>query len=292
MRERLLGADDLQLINQLSLNAKRRVTGLVTGEQRSPIQGGGIEFADYREYQPGDDIRQIDWTVFLRLRRLLVRLFAEEKELTLMLLMDISRSMRFGKPDKLWFASRIAAVLAGISIHNGNRAGVLTMGSELSELIPPVRNNSALADIVRTLTTIQPVSHYDPIQSIHQFAARYGRRCMVVMLSDCLYPEWAETIQGLAVSGCEGYVIQVLSSAELNPPQIGEVTLVDMENSTEVPLHIGNDETREYRQEMAQFLREVRQSTIRNGLGHTMVSTDQPLARLFHNDLRQGGLLC
>jgi uncharacterized protein (DUF58 family) len=272
--------------------AKRRVAGLVTGEQRSPIQGGGIEFADYREYQPGDDIRQIDWAVFLRLRRLLVRLFAEEKELTLMLLMDVSQSMRFGKPDKLWFASRIAAILAGISIHGGNRAGILTMGAQLTELVPPVRTRSALADIARTLVNIQPSANFNPERSIRQFAARYGRRCMVVLLSDFLYPQWAETIRGLAISGCEGYVVQVLSSDELNPPQMGEVTLVDIESSRELPLHVGSEETRRYRQEMAGFLHELRQTTMRNGLGHTLVATDMPLARLFHHELRQGGLVC
>ena len=106
MEKRLLDAQDYQLIQQLSIAAKRRIAGLATGEQRSPHYGGGIEFADYRDYQAGDDIRQIDWSVFLRLRRLLVKLCAQEKELTLMILIDISRSMRFGKPDKLWMAAR------------------------------------------------------------------------------------------------------------------------------------------------------------------------------------------
>ena len=129
--EKILDAKDLELIRQLSINAKRRIVGLATGEQRSLVRGSGIEFADYREYQPGDDIRQVDWAVFLRLRRLLVKLCAEEKELTLMIFLDTSRSMCFGQPEKFVQARKIAAILAGIALYEGNRAGILTMGRNL-----------------------------------------------------------------------------------------------------------------------------------------------------------------
>ena len=99
--QKLLNPKELELTRQLSIHARRKTAGIVTGEQRSLARGSGIEFADYREYQAGDDIRQIDWSVFLRMRRLLVKLSAEEKELTLMIIMDTSKSMSFGSPDKL-----------------------------------------------------------------------------------------------------------------------------------------------------------------------------------------------
>ena len=292
LEKKLLDAWDYQLINQLSLLAKRRVAGLITGEQRSPVQGGGIEFADYREYQPGDDVRRIDWAVFLRLRRLLVKLCAEEKELTVILILDASRSMQFGEPDKLWLAERLAAILCGIALHDGNRAGVVAMGPRLMELVRPEQSRAPLAGIVNILTQLKPMDGVNPDFCIRQFASRYAKKCMAILVSDLLYPDWARSIRSLAASGCEGYVIQVLAPEELDPVQRGEVTLVDLEGWGSVPLHIDADSIRRYRRELANFLDEVRQTCHRGGLGHTMIPTDAPLARILHHDLTKGGLVC
>ncbi len=292
MDQKVLETGDYELINQLSLAAKIRIAGLITGEQRSPIQGGGIEFADYREYQPGDDIRQIDWSVFLRLQRLLIKLCAEEKELTLMALIDTSRSMRYGSPDKLWLAGRLAAILAGIALRDGNRAGVLSMGSQLNELVRPERSRASLAKIVNVISRIEPDEEVNPEECIRQFATRYSRRCMAVLISDLLFPEWPRILNGLASSGCESYVIQLLAPEEIEPPHLGEVTLVDLENLSEVPLHINQSVAKRYRTELAGFIQEVRQNCHRKRLGHTMVTTDMPLPKLLHTQLRKEGLVC
>jgi uncharacterized protein (DUF58 family) len=292
LEQRLLDAADYKLISQFSLVVKRRVTGMITGEQRSPALSGGIEFADYRAYQPGDDVRRIDWSAFLRLRRLLVKLCAEEKELTLMLMLDISRSMRFGSPDKLWLAARLGAVLAGVALHGGNRAGVLAWGEHLREVWRPQSSQASLAGLVKAVAAVEPAARIDPVLCLREFSARYGRKCLSVLLSDLLFPEWPQVVSGFAASGCEGYVLQILAADELDPPHLGEVTLVDLEGAGEVPLHIGNDIARLYRREVALFLQEVRHSCHRQGLGHAMLASDTPLARILHTDLRQEGLLC
>jgi uncharacterized protein (DUF58 family) len=292
LMDKLLDAREIQLIAQLSLAAKRRIGGLVTGEQRSPVQGGGIEFVDYRAYESGDDIRRIDWTVFLRLRRLLVKLCAEEKELTLMLIIDNSRSMRYGHPDKLWVAQRIAAVLAGISLHGGNRAGVVVMEKSLREVLSPGRGRANLADVIQAISTIEPALATDPVSCIRQFAMRYGRKCLAVFLSDLLFADWPKVISGLAASGCEGYVLQLMAPEELEPPFLGEVTLDDLEGLGEVPLHVGEEISKAYQRQMRLFLQEVRQTSRRFGMGHALLTSDLPLARLFHSELRREGLLC
>lgn len=292
MSEKLLDARDYQLITQLSLAAKRRVAGFAAGEQRSPSRGGGIEFADYREYQPGDDIRRVDWAVFLRLRRLLVKLCAEERELTLMLMLDTSRSMRFGQPDKLWAAARLAAVLAGIALHDGNRAGVVAFGPHLQEVLRPERRRTSLASVIGAVARLEPAATVDPVVCMREFAAHYARKTMAVLLSDLLFAEWAQVLGGLAASGCEGYVIQMLAPEELEPPFLGEVTLVDAEGLGEIPLHLGEEIARKYRLELAVFLREVRRACHRQNLWHTMLPSDRPLDRALHTSLRQGGPLC
>ncbi|MGE5604821.1 MAG: DUF58 domain-containing protein [Bacteroidota bacterium] len=292
MDQQLLDNKDLQLISRLSLVAKRRMAGLITGEQHSPVQGGGIEFADYREYQPGDDIRRIDWSVFLRLHRLLVKLCAEEKELTLMMLIDNSRSMRYGNPDKLWLAERIAAILAGIAFNDGNRAGIAALGQNLTEIFRPGRSRASLSAVSKALLKIEPVAMSDPVSCIRQFASRYGHKCLAVLFSDLLFPEWPQLITGLAASGCEGYLIQILAPEELDPAFMGEVTLIDLEGKGEISLHADLGATQKYRRELASFLQEVRKTCHRNGLGHTMIGTDAPLARILQKDLRKEGILC
>lgn len=290
--EPLLSAEDLQLIDTFNLAAKRKVAGLITGEQRSPARGNGIEFADYRPYLPGDDIRRIDWMVFLRLRRLMVRLCAEEKELTLIIVIDISRSMGFGKPQKFRTALRMAAVLSGIALRSGDRVGILTMGNRLHEVLLPGQVHTSTADICQRLLKVQIEEKINPLACVRQFSVRYGKRSMVLLLSDLLYPEWTETIQGLAVSGCEGHIIQILSSEEMAPEYLGEVTLEDAEGFGEISLHIGEEEKIKYQQELTEFLKGTRQTSHRYGLGHALMVTSTPMTRVFHTALRREGVLC
>lgn len=292
MDKKLLTAQDYQLINQLSLVSRRRMSGLVSGEQNSPARGGGIEFADYREYQAGDDIRRVDWAVFLRLRRLLVRLCAEEKELTLLVIMDISRSMQYGAPDKLWISRRIAAILAGIALQGCNRAGIMTSGKQLQELLPPEYNQVSLAGVVKALERIEPVDNVDPLACVRQFASRYSRKCMVVMISDFLFPEWNPVITGLAATGCESYIIHIMAPQELAPPQLGEVTLVDQEGMGEIALHVDYGMIQEYRKVLDGFLKDIRQASRRHGLGYSLAVSDIPLTDIFYRELKKGGLLC
>jgi uncharacterized protein (DUF58 family) len=292
MNKKLLTALDYQLINQLNLVARRRMSGWAFGEQNSPARGDGIEFADYREYQPGDDIRRVDWAVFLRLRRLLIRLCAEEKELTLLVILDISRSMQFGTPDKLWLTRQIAAILAGIALRDGNRAGVMTMGKQLEELFSRENNQVSLAGVVNALERIQPVNKIDPKVCIRQFASRYSRKCMAVMISDFLFPEWSQVITGLAATGCESYIIHMMAPQELNPPLLGEVTLVDSESLGEMPLHVDYALIDEYRKVLDDFLQDIRQTCGRLGVGYSLAVSDIPLAGILHRELRKGGLLC
>jgi uncharacterized protein (DUF58 family) len=291
MNNKLLDAQEFELINQLNLIVKRRMNGLVTGEQRSPIQGGGIEFADYREYQPGDDIRQVDWAVFMRLRRLLVKLCAEERESTILFMLDISASMNFGTPNKLWIARKLIAILAGISLTSGDRVGIVLMGAKLYEQLPPGHSQLSFHEVIKALENVEPEQNINPLICAHQFATHYSRKCMVIFLSDLLFPEWSQVAKCLAASGCETFILQILANEEFEPPLLGEVTLVDLEGLGEVPLHIDQKVALVYQKELVQFLHEIRQLCNRESLGYSMISSNTPLIQMLHNDLRKGGLL-
>lgn len=296
MGEQLLEPGDYELIKNLSLQVRLRVSGLITGEQRSPVQSGGIEFAEYREYQPGDDIRRIDWTVFLRLHRLMIKLCAEEKELTLVLVVDTTRSMAFGQPEKLRTALRAAAVLAGIALAGGNRAAILGLGADPVEILPPVHGRDALFRVVEAAARVQPSAATDPAPVLNRLATVYGRRVLAVFLSDLLFPGWEGVLRRLAAAvGCgdagEGYLLQILAPEELDPPYLGEITLVDLEGAGEVPLYLGAEDLRRYHRALADFLDAVRGTCRRFSMGYSLLPTQVPLAQFFTANLRQGGLL-
>lgn len=292
MEAALLDSGDYELIKSLSLRAKRRVAGFSSGEQRSPALGGGIEFADYREYLPGDDVRRIDWPVFLRFRKLLVKLCAEEKELTLMILLDSSGSMSFGRPEKAVMAKRIACVLAGIAAQGGNRYGIASVGDGLREILRPGLSRLPLSSMVREVARLPSGGAGSPAGAMRRFAARYGRRCMAVFVSDLLYPDWQLAVGGLAASGCEAHVLHVLSPEEIDPPLRGELTLVDMEDDSEIPLHADSGLLSRYRAEMDSLMSEQRAACASLGLGYSLVRCDASLDRVFRQDLTKGGLVC
>ena len=283
---------DYELARGLSIRARKRLSGFAAGEQRSPATGGGIEFADYREYVPGDDVRLLDWSVYLRSRKLLVKLCAEEKELSLVSIVDVSRSMDFGTPAKLELAKRIASVLACVALRGGNRAGVTALGSSLLEPIRPERKKLTMSGIARAVHALESVAASSPEAALRQFAAAYGGKCVAVLLSDLLFPGWQRSLDALASSGCEAHVVQILAPEELAPPERGEVTLVDMEDGSETPSHVDEALLARYREALGSFLSRTASECARRGLGHCLLGSDASLARVFHEDFMKAGIVC
>jgi uncharacterized protein (DUF58 family) len=283
---------DYQVAQGLSIRARKRLSGFAAGEQRSPATGGGIEFADYREYAAGDDVRLLDWAVYLRSRKLLVKLCAEEKELSLVSIIDVSRSMDFGTPKKLELAKRIATVLACIALRGGNRAGVTALGASLLEPIRPERKKLTMSGIARAVHSLEPSERSSPEAALRQFASAYGGKCVAVLITDLLFPNWQRSLDALASSGCEAHVVQVLAPEELAPPERGEVTLVDMEDGSEIPSHIDESLLSRYDGALGSFLARIGAECARRGLGRCLLGSDASLARVFHEDFLKAGIVC
>jgi uncharacterized protein (DUF58 family) len=284
----LLEPSDHELIRRLSLPHRHR-TDQTTGEQRSPALGGGIEFADYREYAPGDDVRLVDWTVFLRLRRLLVKLCAEEHELTLSILVDHSRSMDYGNPSKLTLAKRMAAVLGGIALASGNRAEILSWGNSLREVTAPLRGERSLSLLAERVLALQPEAEGHPLECVRRFS-RYAGRRLAVLLTDFLHDDWQAVITGLGAG--EAHVVHVLSPQELEPVERGEVTLVDQETGEEAALLVDAPLLELYRDHTRQWLSDVASQCRTAGVGYALVPSDSALPRVFLDQLTRTGLVC
>src|SRR5947209_12751017 len=152
----LLDAQFLARLEQLELVSRKIFLGLMKGERRSKRKGQSVEFADYRNYVKGDDLRFLDWNLYARLDRLFIRLFMEEEDLHFYVLIDNSLSMDFGKPSKLHFAKQVAAALAFVGLVKLDRVGVEAVNDRLTQSLPAVRGRKSLWRVLDFLTKLEP----------------------------------------------------------------------------------------------------------------------------------------
>ncbi|MEM7264044.1 MAG: DUF58 domain-containing protein, partial [Planctomycetota bacterium] len=223
-RPPLLDDEFLAKIQKLSLVTRRTISGSVKGERRSKRRGFSTEFADYRDYVPGDDLRYLDWNIYGRLDRLFVKLFHEEEDLTVSFLVDVSKSMATGRPEKLFYALQVAAALSYVGLVAEDRVAIYPFSNELHAPFRPVRGKRNAARLFQYLQQL-PVGGETQIEhSLRTFAHAFSRKGMVVLISDLLDPSgYAESLRHIAASHLETYLVHVLSPEEVNPELVGDL---------------------------------------------------------------------
>jgi uncharacterized protein (DUF58 family) len=188
-RDRLLGFEPefLARLERLTLTERRPIPGPAAGPRRSPRHSASVEFADFRDYSPGDDFRRVDWNAYARLERLFLRLYRAEEMTAVTIFLDHSRSMAFGDPSKVLSAARIGAIMATIALSGYDSVAVAGWGGAIDEYVPPRRGKAAIPDIWRRLAALvtveAPATDFDALRQIGRY--RRGRGISVV-LSDLL----------------------------------------------------------------------------------------------------------
>ncbi len=180
----LLTPDFLRKIERLSLVAKRVFPGQLRGERRSTKRGSSVEFADYRNYAVGDDFRRVDWNVYARLEKLFLKLFVEEEDLHVYVLIDASRSMEFGDPSKLLYAKRVAAALSYIALGNLDRVGLAALSDGMASILTPKRGKQSAFGVFEWLKSVKPSGATQLAQSIRDFSLRTSRPGLAIVISD------------------------------------------------------------------------------------------------------------
>ncbi|MBI4715789.1 MAG: DUF58 domain-containing protein [Nitrospirae bacterium] len=232
--EPLLSDDEFRRLDRLSLFVSRRMGGRGAGEQGSPRMGRGIEFAGYRDYQPGDDLRYLDWNLYARLDRLYLKRFVEEGETTIHLLLDVSRSMALGNPSKLTTARKLCAALAYLGIRRHHRVGIGVFSEGLQEEIPPRRGEGHLVLLFRLLERVPSSGTTDLTRSLGGYAERKFGPGWVVLLSDLLAPGgYEEGVRRLLSRRHRVGILQVLAPEDRSPLLQGACRLRDMETGVE-----------------------------------------------------------
>jgi uncharacterized protein (DUF58 family) len=284
----------LRRLESLRVVTKRASLGSVRADRRSRRLGAGIEFADHRDYAAGDDLRILDWNLYGRMERLLVRLFEEDEDLEVDVLVDTSASMGLGAPPKIDLAAQVGAALAYVGLASLDRVAVTAVGEGLGDGLPPARGKSQILPLLRFLEGLAPAGRTSLARAVRAFVARRGRhrRGLVVLISDFYDPAgYREALDLLRWARFELVVIQISAPEEAHPTLRGEVTIADAETGEEREVTISPAMLAAYEQRHATMLRELEGFCRERGVPCFAVTSDQPFDAVVLRVFRAGGLL-
>jgi uncharacterized protein (DUF58 family) len=288
--------DDLfDKIRRIEIQTQGLVDNIFGGEYQSAFRGRGMEFAEVRPYQIGDDVRNIDWNVSARMQDTYVKVFEEEREQTLMLLVDVSASGDFGSQPKAKreIAAEIGALVAFSAVQNGDKAGMLLFSDEVEQFVPPRKGRRHVLRLIRDVFSCEPSSRGTDLAAAFRYVLRVLRRqAVVLVISDFFDDGYADTLRALAHRhDTVGVHLQDPREEEL--PDVGLVDLTDAETGETRVLDTRSKEARRaFRERAYEQQRRVKRELRRAQAGHIPVRTDKdyldPLVRFFRRRKRMG----
>ncbi|MHB8625580.1 MAG: DUF58 domain-containing protein [Aggregatilineales bacterium] len=299
---RLFDETTLRKLDRLTLIASRVRAGVMKGERRSTRRGTSIEFADYREYAHGDDLRRIDWNVFARLDRPFIKLLEEEEDLAVHVLLDASGSMdwpRAGEPGgvsdtihKFTFAQRVAAGLGHIALGGGDWLTLTALRGEGNLVWGPHRGRGRSLDLLRFLETTTATGAPELNIALRNYAVRSTRVGLCLLVSDMLSPNgYQDGLMALLGRGYEIAVIHLLSPDEVNPPLAGDLRLIDAETGQGQDVTVDAVMRDLYVQRLLAWRTEIGAFCAKRGIHYATVETDTPWEELILFELRRLGVV-
>ena len=288
----LLDPQFLARLEQLELVSRKIFLGLMKGERRSKRKGQSVEFADYRNYVKGDDLRFLDWNLYARLDRLFIRLFMEEEDLHLYVLVDNSLSMDFGNPTKLHYAKQVAAALAFVGLVNMDRVALEAFNDRLTQSMPAARGRRSLWRVLDFLNKIEPAGPSNMKESLRTFSLKSSGKGVVILLSDFMDKAgYEDALRYLIARQYDIYLIHVLSHEEIEPDLMGDLKLIDVEDFDEAEVTVGGPLIKKYKQNLASYRAGLQDFCLKRGVTYLFTSNQVPFDRLVLTYLRQRGLV-
>ena len=291
-REPLLSPEFLRKLEQLELVSRKVRAGRMKGDRLSKRKGRGSEFADFRQYTSGDDLRFLDWGLFARLERLFLRLFLEEEDLHVHLLIDVSGSMGYGTPSKLLYAKRVAAALGFIGLVNLDRVAVIGFGEKPAARSPVFRGRPGLPRLLDFIDRLEATGPGDFNRALRAASFALTGRGVVILLSDFLDKNGVtEGLRYLAARNLDVCAIQVLAKEEIDPEFKGDLKLTDVEDGDEAEVTITAPLLARYREALAAFRTGLNDQCHRRGMTFLTTCNQLPFDRLVLTVLRSRGLV-
>jgi uncharacterized protein (DUF58 family) len=285
----------LRKLNQLTLAASRVRVGAIKGERRSARRGSSVEFADYRNYAAGDDLRRLDWNIYARLDRPFIKLLEEEEDLAVHILVDASRSMGWGEGQghKFNYVSRLVAGLGAIALASGDvlSIGFLKNGHVAGEY-GPVRGQTPLTQLFHFLEGFEADGGTDLNASLREYALRPRRPGLVILISDLLaFAGYESGLRHLLGRGHEAALIHILSADELDPPLAGDLQLVDVETGQTQDVSLDGGLREKYRARMRAWIQTVQADCRKRGIRYLELTTDRPWDQALLLEMRHAGIV-
>ncbi len=287
----LFDSDFLKKLEYLSLVSRRLFRGSLLAQRRTMQTGGGIEFADHREYSHGDDFRHLDWNVFARHGEMLLKRFQEEEDLHVYLLLDCSRSMAFGSPPKFDLARQIVAALAYIALADLDRVAVIAFADDIIADFPLTRGKDRILSLLKFLEGLEVQGEAtDLARVVQDFTQRPQRRGLAVVVSDLFDPHGYERgFDLLRYRNYELHAVQLHDRLEAEPSLLGELELVDIESDGGQKVTITENALKQYRKLFEEFQESLRKYGRKYGVGLTQARCEVPFEELMLKMMRASG---
>ncbi|MFN8372255.1 MAG: DUF58 domain-containing protein [Anaerolineae bacterium] len=295
--EVLLDEATRRKLEQVTLQATRVRAGAMKGERRSNKRGTSIEFADYRNYAPGDDLRRMDWNIYARLERPYIKLLEDEEDLAVHLLLDTSASMDWPKEgerdqNKLLFAKRIFAGLAYTSLNSNDRMLMTAISDRGLEHFGPVRGRGMSVAMLRFVHRLKPAGATDLNAALKNYSLRGGRPGLCIIISDMFSPSgYTEGVNHLLSKGYEVALVHVLSPDEITPPLAGDLRLMDSETGTPQEVSVDGGMRELYIKRLEAWREGIRNECLRRGMHYFPTDTAALWEKAILYDMRRAGLV-
>ncbi len=287
----LLSPDLLARLERLELVSRKVFRGRMKGERRSKRKGQSVEFADFRNYVPGDDLRLIDWNLYARLDQLFLKLFLEEEDLHLFALVDASESMNFGNPTKLRVAKQLAAALGYVGLCRADRVRVAALGSA-GRRAPVLRGRASLWKLLQYLDSVESGDNVSLADGVKDFVLRNSGTGVAVLISDLMDKQGYESALRMLIGRrMDVFVMHVLSPEEIDPPLRGDRRLIDIEDGDNAEVTINSYVLEKYKQTVKSFIGSVKAFCNRRSIVYIPVSTEIPVETIVTKYLRERGVV-
>jgi uncharacterized protein (DUF58 family) len=291
----LFDESTLRKLNQLTLVASRVRAGAIKGERRSSRRGSSVEFADYRDYTPGDDLRRLDWNIYARLEKPFIKLLEEEEDLAVHILLDGSLSMNWGTDEehKFNYARRLAAGLGSIALSSGDLLTIgYLQGGQVTAEFGPTRGGVAMPRLFRFLEALEPARQTDLNKSMQQYSIKPRRAGLVILISDLLTATgFSSGMRSLLGRGSEAALIHVLSPDELEPPFAGDLQFIDMETAQVQDVSLDGGLRRQYWARVQSWIQSTQDDCRKQNIRYLNLTTDKPWDQALLLEMRHAGVV-
>ena len=288
----LLDPTFMARLDQLDVMSRKLLAGKMKGERRSKRRGQSVEFADYRNYVIGDDLRFIDWNIYARLDRLFLKLFLEEEDLSLYVLVDVSKSCDFGNPAKAFYMKQVAAALGYIGLVNYNRVHISAMANGIVAETGALRGRKRVSQMMDFVEKLKPDGTSNLAEACKRFALQHRQKGVCVVLSDFFDKGGYESgLRYVAGGKYDLFAVQCLAPQEIEPDLQGDLKLRDIEDDDLAEVSITQPLIKQYKANLNAYCLSLKDYITRRGGTYLFTSTAVPFDTLVLNYLRERGLL-